>query len=580
MSELADRIPVLRRVPRPHLPRRVRPAKPLEVDGHPALRERIYGLGSVYGKALRDSRRGLLLAAGGIGLILFFTASQLATTFGDAISRAQVALLPMQLPPIFRGMLGEPYNVETLGGFLSWRTLNFMPILVGAWSIAALSGTLAAEAARGSLDLVGTTGRSRTSVAVQKAAAFVTAMVIACLVIGLIAWVSTVAFATLPGDERTLPDALSHVAWLAVVGLFPGAIAWLVAPVLGRGAAAGVGALVMIVSYVAHGYKEAIPAFGSLDPLSYFGWTAGHRPLAGVSDPIPVVALAAAVAASLVAGAVLFRVRDVGITVAIRNPLPRPRLGLGSPVSRSFAERLPVAVGWGLGLGALGLVFALNLEAMRDAFESLPQIQQIVERIYPGVDLFSAGGILQLVFFGFGLLIVAAAAGMLASGWASDETRGRLEAVLSVPIARASWAIRSGVGLMGAVLVLTLVVSGMIAAGTAAVGSDASTPAIGVAVLGLYAAALVGLGIAAGGLVRASIAAAVAGGLGLMNYLLDTIGTGLQLPEPILDLSLSSHLGQPMAGIYDPVGLVACAVIAVGGVLVSAFGYARRDITR
>jgi putative exporter of polyketide antibiotics len=241
---------------------------------------------------------------------------------------------------------------------------------------------------------------------------------------------------------------------------------------------------------------------------------------------------------------------------------------------------LPVAIGWGLGLGAIGLVFASNLDAMRDAFRSLPQIQQIIERIYPGVDLFSAGGILQLVFFGFGALIVAAAAGMLAAGWASDETRGRLEVVLQAPISRASWAVRSGMGVMAAVVVLTLVVAVMIAVGTVAVGGEAATPALGVGMLGLYAAALVGVGIAAGGLARANVAAAVAGGLGLANYLLDTIGTGLRLPRSILDLSLSSHLGQPMAGVYDPVGLIACAGLVVGGVALSAVGYARRDIVR
>ena len=580
MSELADRIPGLNRLPRPHLPRRARRAKPLRVDGHPSVRARIAGLGTIYGKALRDSRRGILLAGGGIAMILFFTASQVASTFGDAVSRAQVATLPLQLPPIFRGLLGEPFNVATLGGFLSWRTVNFMPILLGAWSITALSGTLASEASRGSLDLVATTGRSRTSVALQKALAFVTALAIACLAIGLVAWVSTVAFATLPGDERSLGDALSHMVWLGAVGLFPGAIAWLLAPVLGRGAAAGIGALVMVASFVAHGYKDAIPAFGALDPLSYFGWTAGHRPLAGVSDPPPVIAMLAVVAGLLVAGALLFRVRDIGITVLIRNPLPRPRLGLGGPAGRSFAERLPVALGWGLGLGALGLVFALNLDAMREAFTSLPQIEQIVKRIYPGVDLFSAGGILQLVFFGFGSLIVAAAAGMLVAGWASDEARGRLEAILSVPISRAAWAVRSGVGVMAAVAVFTLVVVALIGLGTASVGGEAVTPAVGIGVLGLYAAALVGAGIAAGGWFRASVAAAVAGGLGLANYLMDTIGRGLQLPQVVLDLSLSNHLGQPMAGIYDGAGLVACVVIAVGGVLVSALGYARRDVSR
>jgi ABC-2 type transport system permease protein len=293
-----------------------------------------------------------------------------------------------------------------------------------------------------------------------------------------------------------------------------------------------------------------------------------------------VAAVGVGAAILLVAGAVVFHIRDIGVVTPVRLPLPRPRLGLGGPVGRSFAERLPVALGWGAALGGMGLVFALNLDAMRQAFASLPQIQTIVSRIYPGVDIFSAGGILQLVFFGFGALIVTAAAAMLAAGWAADETQGRLEVVLSVPMSRVTWAVRSGVGVMATVVVLTIVVSVLVGAGTLAAGGDPSGPSVGVFVLGLYAAALVASGLAVGGLVRPGLAGAVAGGLGLGFYLLDTIGAGLRLPTAVLDLSLSRHLGQPMAGVFDVGGLIACSVIVVGGVLLSAAGYARRDIAR
>lgn len=550
------------------------------MDGRPSRVARIYGLGSVYGKALRDSRRGTMVAAGGLSLLLVVTASQVAAEFGTAAARAAMAQLPLQLPAIFRGLLGEPFDIASLSGFLSWRTVNVMPILLGAWSIAVLSNTLAGEAARGSLDLVATTPHARTSIALQKAAAFATALAVVCLVTGVVAWASSVAFATLPGDEATLTEGLSHAAWLFAVSLFPGAIAWLAGPVLGRGGGAGVGAAVMLASFLAHGYRDAIAVFGALDAGSYFGWTARHRPLAGATDPAPVVVLIAGGFAVLVAGALLFRIRDIGVTVRLATPFPRIRLGLRGVTGRSFADRLPVALAWGIGIGAMGFVFALNLDAMRAVFASLPQIQQIVERFYPGFDILSAGGLLQLVFFGFGAFVIAAAAGMLAAGWASDETQGRLELLLSAPMARSAWALRSGFGVLLAVVAMAVAISILVGIGTAAAGADATTPAVGVLILGLYGAALVGAGLAAGGVVSASLAGGVAGGLGLAFYLLDTIGTGLRLPESVLDLSLSRHLGQPMAGVYDEAGLVACGVVAVGGVVVSALGYARRDIAR
>ena len=48
----------------------------------------------------------------------------------------------------------------------------------------------------------------------------------------------------------------------------------------------------------------------------------------------------------------------------------------------------------------------------------------------------------------------------------------------------------------------------------------------------------------------------------------------------VLDLSLYKHLGQPMAGIYDPVGLVAASVMLVGGLALCTIGLMRRDIGR
>jgi hypothetical protein len=43
-------------------------------------------------------------------------------------------------------------------------------------------------------------------------------------------------------------------------------------------------------------------------------------------------------------------------------------------------------------------------------------------------------------------------------------------------------------------------------------------------------------------------------------------------------LALTAHLGQPMLGEWDPVGIVACAVLAIGGILLGAWGIARRDV--
>jgi ABC-2 type transport system permease protein len=184
------------------------------------------------------------------------------------------------------------------------------------------------------------------------------------------------------------------------------------------------------------------------------------------------------------------------------------------------------------------------------------------------------------VFFGFGALLVAAAAALLANGWASDETNDRLEVLLGAPLTRARWVIESGLGVMAAIAAMALLTAVLVAAGVVAAGDDPWNPVLGVLVLGAYCAALAGVGLAVGGLFRAGIAAVVAGGVGLAFYLLDVLGAALQLPEAVLDLSLTQHLGMPMAGVFDGVGVAVCLALAIGGVIVAALGLGRRDIER
>jgi putative exporter of polyketide antibiotics len=66
----------------------------------------------------------------------------------------------------------------------------------------------------------------------------------------------------------------------------------------------------------------------------------------------------------------------------------------------------------------------------------------------------------------------------------------------------------------------------------------------------------------------------------IATLLIDTLGAALKLPDWVLKLSIYQHLGQPMAGTFDPVGIAVSALLVVGGVVVCAIGLTRRDIGR
>jgi ABC-2 type transport system permease protein len=546
----------------------------------PSTASRVYGLGSVFGKGLRDSRSAILGFGIGIGLVMVVTASQVAVEFSDAASRSALAAQMAMLPDVMRGLLGEPLNIETLGGFMAWRTLGIMPIIVGIWSLLNLSGTIGREAATGSLDFVLAAPLGRTAIALQKVGAHLVALAIAMTLLGILTWASTVAFATLPGDEVSIVDAMAAAWTIGLLGLVGGAIAFALSSTVGRGVALAIGAVVLVASYLVHSYASIAPAFEALEPLSYFAWTAGHRPLAGVTDWLPMAGVAMLIAGLLTVGVITFRSSDIGRTRSLPIRGPRFSIGLGGPFGRSLAERLPAALGWGLGIGVYGLFIASSASAFSAALSELPQMEEIVGRFYPGVDIGSAEGMLQLAFMGFGLLMVGFAAAMLVAGWASDESERRLELVLASPTTRFGWGVLSGAGVLVAVAIIGVLVSALIALGAAADGNDAVAPFTGSLVAGVYGAALAGVGLAVGGLVRASLATVTVASLTVGFYALNFLGAAIGLPEEILWFSLSRHLGQPLLGEWDVPGLIACAVLAIGGMLVGAWGLSRRDVAR
>ena len=51
-----------------------------------------------------------------------------------------------------QGTSGKPVNVGTAGGYVQWKYGPIFFIIASLWSILALSGTLAGEARRGSLE--------------------------------------------------------------------------------------------------------------------------------------------------------------------------------------------------------------------------------------------------------------------------------------------------------------------------------------------------------------------------------------------------------------------------------------------
>ena len=64
----------------------------------------------------------------------------------------------------------------------------------------------------------------------------------------------------------------------------------------------------------------------------------------------------------------------------------------------------------------------------------------------------------------------------------------------------------------------------------------------------------------------------------IVTWFIQLLGPLLGLPQVVRDLALTGHFGQPMVGAWDATGIVAAAVLAVGGIALGTLGFSRRDL--
>jgi ABC-2 type transport system permease protein len=551
-------------------------AAPLQAPARISPFSRIYGFGSIYGKTIRDSRLAFIIAAGLLGGLALFMGAAVSSVFPTPASRLEVDKLIGSMPASMVNLFGKPEKLGTLGGYMSWKYGATFALGTALWSILALSGTLAGEASKGSLDIVASAPFGKRRIALEKLAAHLTLLGLAIAALAIMVVVSSNAFGDAAlGDPIAPLSAIGFALWVGFLALFFGGLAFALAPILGRAGSAGVAAVAMMALWVASGLN-----FVPLAVISPFHWTVNHIALVGEFD-WPGLALVGVVGVIFVLiGLELFARRDLGVTAGLSLPgLPAAVLGVHGSTSRAFGEQLPRAVAWGLGMGFMGAMLSSLVGSFAKQIGQDTSLVSTLGMVFPNQDLAAAGGWLQLwaeLFF----IAAGLAAATFVSKWASDETTGRLEMVLATPLARARWAITGGIAALLAVGVMSVMFAAGIWIGCLSGDVSAGDATLGSLSLGLYAAAIVGVGVAVGGLWRTSIAAEIAAVVVLVTYLLDLLAPPLKLPDAIHQLALTVHFGQPMVGQWDAAGVIASLAIAIGGIVLGAYGMQRRDIAR
>ena len=501
-----------------------------------------------------------------------------SSIFPSAQARLEIDTLVGSLPASMINLFGNATamgaKLGTLGGYMTFKYGAIFAIGTALWSIFALSATLAGEASKGSLDIVAAAPFGKRRIALEKVAAHVTMLALAMVVLAIGTTVSSTVFGDASQGDTIPPlSSVGFALWTGSIALFFGGLAFALSPLLGRAGSAAIAGLTMAILW----FTSGLDVGGPLVAVSPFHWTMNHIALIGMYDWLPVALVGGIGVLLLLVGVELFTRRDLGVTVGLSLPgLPASVLGVRGAGSRAFGEQLPRALSWGIGLGLVGVLYASLTASLADSLAGSSLVTTFAA-LFPGFDLTTTGGWLQLYAE---LLYIAMgfAAVTLVSKWASDETEGRLETVLTTPLTRARWVVAGGIAAFLGIAVTTVLFAVGIGIGAASGGLAVGDAIVGSAALGLYAVAIVGVGLAIGGLWRTSLAAEIAALVVVATYLLDLLAPPLKLPDWLHQLALTAHMGRPMVGQWDPVGIVLCLAIFAGGVAIGAWGIRRRDI--
>jgi ABC-2 type transport system permease protein len=504
-----------------------------------------------------------------IGLIAALYAAVNVIGYRDTYPTAEAR---QQFAAAFNGNLalrlfyGVPRDLATVGGYVEFRVVGMLGVLIAGWAVFAAARALRGEedAGRWELVLCGASTRSGATAIV------LVALVLECCALWLATVVSLWLVAVIPGD-LTVGQTLLIATASVLPGVVFAAVGALACQVAGshRGAQAIAGGLLAIALLVRIAADLASGA-GWLRWLTPFGWTEQVHPVTGARPWVILLfawwALVAAGAAVWIAGR-----RDLGASLAPRRGVPRSRDRLLGSTSRlAVRTELPTLAVWVAAAGTFALILGAFAKSISDQARKVD--------LHGFTQVTTATGYLALSFVLFTLAVSLFATSHISS-IRDDEGSGRLEAVFALPVARRSWLV--GRLLVAAVSTAALAVFvGVLAwAGATSQNSGVSLGSLVAAGANCIPAALCFLGLGTllfATLPRQSGGAALA--LVGVAFLWELVGALIGAPTWLLALSPFHHVAAVPQSAFDMGGALAMIGVALAAAVAGVAVFIRRDL--
>lgn len=522
---------------------------------------------------LRRDRITLPIWIVGIAALIAATSTAVKAEFADSIDELLTVALAT---PALLALRGTP-NGDSIGSAVHFQGFAWLALMVGLMNVFLATRHGRADEEKGRRELV-------LATPVRRIAPLAATLVLATAANVVFAVLATLAYlsAGLPTSGAVLSAAALAAIGFAFLGV--ALVAGEIAPT--SRSANGIGVVAVLAAYALRGAGDALgtpdlatfrlePAWPSY--LSPIGW--GQRVLPFTADdPLPLVPLGALAVLTIAAAFVLHSRRDLGASLLRERPGPSDGGSLlRSPLGLAWRLQRATFAAWAAGAALLGLLLGSLVTAIANSDVSSPALEAVLRSLGHGDRGDLARALIPAIFGLVGIL--AAAAGMQAVfRLRDDETEGRAEELLALPVSRVSWAgsaLAVGVTSTGGVLLAAGLAAlvGFVAAGNPDDGwlSLGQSLVQGPAALVFVAAAALLVGV------LPRLAVGIGWGLFGLGAVWGTLGGLFDPPDWTLDLSPFFTVPALPADDWSKTLLVASIAVAAGATALVTVR--RRDLT-
>ncbi len=517
-------------------------------------------------RQLRVNRNVLIVLAALVTINDIVQVTSYESVFPDPNTRAS-ALAEFTGNGALRALYGFPYDITEPTGWLAWRSMGFMGIVMAMWAAFITVGALRGEeeAGRGELAL------SQPQPRRVWFAAALAAVTIEALVVGAVNVAGLSVFCVTKG-LMTFAGTVGISLQLVLPALLFAGVAAVASQLIGTARGARIAtAAVLAVAFFVRTAADAGSGMEWLRWLTPLGWFEELHPPASPS----VVALAAIAATAVVlvlASMPMLAVRDVGLGLLPHSDSRKPRrFLLGAPWQAALRDDLPQLSMWVIGATLImGLEGSLT-KTVLDLIRTNSQFGRIFGDSF-GLNAYIAA-IFSLVQVAITLLVVT-----MVVGARGEEASGRLELLLAGPLSRTRWLLSRAALAAAAALALALLSAIATWAGARVVGQDVALGGLVEAAFNSIPIIIVSAGATIAALALVPRAVAFAYAAVAVLYLWDALGTAIRAPAWSLDVSPFHAVAQ--VPFEDFAVLPAAILTAVGVALaaVAAMAFRGRDL--